>query len=296
MTYAEIEAFLEIIQAGSMSKAAAKLYITQPALSRRLRQLEDELQYSLFIREKGTRNLKLTPRGEAFMSIAEKWMALWADSRALVGMNERINLSATAGVCNYLLPSTLSNFLQNEPFVDLSLHECSSYISYELMEKKQSDFAFVAEPRYSNNVETIPVLSEKMVLVCAAGGGYAESIHPSQLDPRREIHVSWNAETNLWHNFWFGSARPHVVLNVMTLLEYLLLQEKNWAIVPASCANYVTGNTNLEIHTVAEPPQDRVIYLLKCGEHKAPLIKKFMAVFHEQIEGRPGLTLLMNAG
>ena len=43
MTFLEIEAFLKIAQCGSFSAAAEKLYITQPALGRRIRALEEEL-------------------------------------------------------------------------------------------------------------------------------------------------------------------------------------------------------------------------------------------------------------
>ena len=60
MTFLEIEAFLKIAQCGSFSAAAEKLYITQPALGRRIRALEEELGYSLFIRNKGVRHVELT--------------------------------------------------------------------------------------------------------------------------------------------------------------------------------------------------------------------------------------------
>ena len=45
MTFLEIEAFLNIVQYGSFSAAAEKLYVTQPALGRRIRALEEELGY-----------------------------------------------------------------------------------------------------------------------------------------------------------------------------------------------------------------------------------------------------------
>ena len=67
MTFLEIEAFLKIAQCGSFSAAAEKLYITQPALGRRIRALEEELGYSLFIRNKGVRHVELTRQGRAFV-------------------------------------------------------------------------------------------------------------------------------------------------------------------------------------------------------------------------------------
>lgn len=52
MTELEIDAFLNIVKYGSITKAAEILYISQPALSRRIKSLESELQYKLFIRQK----------------------------------------------------------------------------------------------------------------------------------------------------------------------------------------------------------------------------------------------------
>ena len=67
MTEREIEAFLTIVRTGSISAAAEVLYVTQPALSRRIRALEQELGYQLFIRKKGLRNVGLTAEVKAFI-------------------------------------------------------------------------------------------------------------------------------------------------------------------------------------------------------------------------------------
>ena len=63
MTHLEIEAFFEILKAGSISCAAQNLYVTQPALSRRIKVLEAELGYPLFERNRGKRNIVLTKQG-----------------------------------------------------------------------------------------------------------------------------------------------------------------------------------------------------------------------------------------
>ncbi len=77
MTQQEIEAFLETVKQGSISAAAEKFYITQPALSRRISILEEELGYVLFHRRKGSRNVELTEEGKAFLPIARKTLQLW---------------------------------------------------------------------------------------------------------------------------------------------------------------------------------------------------------------------------
>ena len=83
MTEREIDAFLTIVRTGSISAAVQKLYVTQPALSRRIRALEQELGYGLMIRRKGVRNIELTAEGKAFIPLAEKWKSVWNESRDL---------------------------------------------------------------------------------------------------------------------------------------------------------------------------------------------------------------------
>ncbi|MFR8164760.1 MAG: LysR family transcriptional regulator [Enterocloster sp.] len=81
MTFLEIEAFLKITETGSFSAAAEALYVTQPALGRRIRAMEEELGYPLFVRGKGLRKVELTRQGHAFIGIAHRWQALWNETR-----------------------------------------------------------------------------------------------------------------------------------------------------------------------------------------------------------------------
>ena len=80
MTFLEIEAFLKITETGSFSAAADALYVTQPALGRRIRAMEEELGYPLFVRGKGLRKVELTRQGHAFIGIAHRWQALWNET------------------------------------------------------------------------------------------------------------------------------------------------------------------------------------------------------------------------
>ena len=57
MTKLEVEAFLMIVKTGSISAAAQSLFVTQPALTRRVQALEEEIGYKLFERRRGIRNI-----------------------------------------------------------------------------------------------------------------------------------------------------------------------------------------------------------------------------------------------
>ena len=83
MTYQEIEVFLAVIKMGSVSGAAQALYITQPAVSRHIRSLEQELGCSLLERGRGKRQIQLTAQGRDFVDIAKKWILLWQEAQEL---------------------------------------------------------------------------------------------------------------------------------------------------------------------------------------------------------------------
>ena len=63
MNLAEIETFLTIVNTKSITKTADLLFLSQPTVSHRLTSLENELGFSLVIRNKGHKQVELTPKG-----------------------------------------------------------------------------------------------------------------------------------------------------------------------------------------------------------------------------------------
>ena len=70
MSLAQIETFVAVAETGNVSRASARLHVAQPALSRQIRSLEDELGAALFART--ARGMKLLPSGELFLAHARR--------------------------------------------------------------------------------------------------------------------------------------------------------------------------------------------------------------------------------
>ena len=83
-----------------------------------------------------------------------------------------------------------------------------------------ADIALISDHMYHPQVETVPAFCSAMVLLTAPGQPWPETVHPSQLDPAKELRLPWNPEYDLWHPFWFSAAAvPWAVLDQMSLLE-----------------------------------------------------------------------------
>lgn len=73
MSFAQIETFVTVAETRSVSRASARLRVAQPALSRQIRSLEDELGTALF--ERTPRGMSLLPQGEIFLEHAKRILA-----------------------------------------------------------------------------------------------------------------------------------------------------------------------------------------------------------------------------
>ena len=99
MTTEEIEAFLAICEAKSISKAAEKLYISQPSLSTKLKTLEQETGCTLLARGKGQRELSLTEAGRRFYDLAVQYREIIRQMRE-VGGQTALEKPRSALICS----------------------------------------------------------------------------------------------------------------------------------------------------------------------------------------------------
>lgn len=105
MTQQGIEVFLAVARLGGISAAAQALYITQPAVSRHLKSLEDALGFSLVVRGRGQRRVELTDQGRDFIQVAEKWRLLWQETREVAGQDraQTLRVASVGSLVSYLL-------------------------------------------------------------------------------------------------------------------------------------------------------------------------------------------------
>lgn len=270
MKQIDIETFLTLNRAGSLTKAAEILYVSQPTVSHRLKDLEEELGIQLLMRGKGQRRIELTQKGEEFVSIAERWLTLMSETTTLRNQEDEIYLRI--GCPNTLNSTVMLPFyrgVMNDPELNLKLKISThySYNLYDLIEQHAIDIGFVFHLLHFKNIIVEPVLKERMVLVQEAENALKKDIiYLNELDPKDEIAFYWESNYQIWHDQVINKGkRNSIEVDIFQLLSYFLEEPGKWAIVPVSVAKYLKQIQNITIHEIADKrkPPERVTYMVK---------------------------------
>ena len=148
--------FYTVAQEKNISRAAASLYISQPAISKSIRKLEDSLGATLFSRS--SRGVQLTAEGKLlFQYVSSAFDTLKTGEEQLHQMTElgighlRIGVSTT--LCKYMLLPYLQKFIELYPNIRISIKCQSSNHTLQLLNERHIDIGFfVATKSYINNL------------------------------------------------------------------------------------------------------------------------------------------------
>lgn len=285
MNMEDIKAFLAVVANQSLTKAADSLHLSQSSISHRLKNLERELDLLLVERGKGIKNVTLTPAGEDFVTLAEKWVQLLQETQSLK-LREKMSLTVGAvdSVNTYLLPDLYQRIICERPQMRLHIYTQNSAELYDLMEQRTIDVGFVLNERIVKNIEVTPFFSEPMVVIRLAAPEHASMpvVSPQQLDPRDELYHEWMFPAyQIWHNKWWDPFQSsHIQVSNGPMVLPLLRTPKQWAIVPLSIAMSKAATKEYVLQRLSDPPPNRTCFKLTHKFAKSRT-KEAIAVFDE---------------
>ena len=150
MNYKDIEVFLELVRCRNITKAAENLYLSQSAVSNRLKSLEDELGVQLFLRAKGHRIVELTRQGGEFIPVAERWKALYEETELIRSSAlSVVRIATNESTFDRIVTPMLQGYIRRNPDKKVCVKICDSRETYDLVSKDLVDFGFAA---YSSNL------------------------------------------------------------------------------------------------------------------------------------------------
>jgi LysR family transcriptional regulator, transcriptional activator of the cysJI operon len=162
----------------SFTKAAAQLYITQPAVTKNIHEIELELDIRLF--ERKGNQIRLTPAGLILLSHTEKILQIYQDiefdfSVLKQKFSGQLNLGASTTIAQYVLPAVLAKFYQQFPQTKLSLlNDNTANIEAALLNHK-IELGIVEGRTKSRTLKYQPFLKDELVAVVHSKSKLAKS-------------------------------------------------------------------------------------------------------------------------
>lgn len=178
-TLKQLQTFIEVAKEKSVSKAAVRLFVTQPAVSMQMRQLEDA--FGLRLIEPEGRNIRLTGAGQDFLTHAVAAMGQLKDLEASMAEHAgsrkgRIDLAIVSTV-KYFVPMLLVRFSKLLPGIEVTLKIDNRENILAMLARNEVDLVIMGRPRGALDCESTPFATNPLGLVCAPG-------HPLSLRKR----------------------------------------------------------------------------------------------------------------
>lgn len=159
MNIRQLEIFKKVCEVGSMSEAAKQLYISQPAISKVIVELEDELGYLLF--DRFHKKIYLNPQGKKFL---DKVDSVLKSFERLKEKDEcpHLDIGSCITIANFWLPDLLVN-LKKALVVDVNVRVDSAANILERLANHQLDLALIEGNKFVDDVKMIPFSEYEIV-------------------------------------------------------------------------------------------------------------------------------------
>ena len=198
MDLGQLETFVVVAREKSFSRAAERLFRTQPAISLALKRLEEELGETLV--DRTTKGGTLTDAGATLLPLAQRMLDLRREITetfgSLKGLQQgRIHIGANESVSEYLLPRALLAYQKAHPAIRIqAFQQSSERIPTEVLERRL-DVGFVSYDPLHPELQSDVILRDHMVLVVPPGHRFAKRKQIGIEDLGDETFVAHNALT-----------------------------------------------------------------------------------------------------
>jgi len=207
-----LRTFLAVRKHLNYTRAAAEVFLTQPAVSRQVRQLEEELGVRLF--ERIGKSLHLTDAGQTLAGEAEKLLGAMERTAEAVRSHRsaergsvRVGASTTPGF--YLLPDLLGRFHRRFPKVALHYTVENSLRIEQMIVRNELDLGFVGAHLSSEDLVLKPLLEDEIVCFAAPSHPLAKVRHiaPDSLEEELWIIREKGSATRRLFEDWLSSRK-----------------------------------------------------------------------------------------
>ncbi|MBB6036945.1 LysR family transcriptional regulator [Phytomonospora endophytica] len=297
--------FVTLAEELHFSRAAARLFLTQQALSKQIRELEDEVGVRLV--ERTTRTVALTEAGTVFVASARRALdvieaGVEAARRAHDGDIGTLRLGFCIGAALELTTPILAEFGRRHPRVRVELREAGFDDPSAGLADDRADVALIRLPVGAPGIESEPLFTEPLVAAVPAGHPFAarESVTAAEL--AAEPLVVGRSPDPVWTGFWTLDAHrdpslPHRVLHSSSQSEELEMVAAGLAVAVtvAGLRRYAAGRGGLHYVPVAGIPGSTLAVAWRRGR-RTPAVAHFAEVAREVREAETAVVRVIEGG
>ena len=294
-----------IYQEHSFSKAAQKLFVSQPWLSSVVKKVEQEIKTPLF--DRSTNPISLTPAGEYYIQQVEKVMAIEEDMRAhfasLSQPGTQLHIGSSMFFCTYVLPRLFQEFRAQNPQITLTLTEGGAAAMSERLLERKLDFFLEAEPLQDAKIQSVAWSTEEIVLAvparfpinrelaeyCYSFDELLKRDEPGCKKPPVPLQAFqdepflllqkgndiYERSMELCRNAGFAP-KTSVFLTQMMTAYYLVCEGQGVSFLRSTIPEYVTPTDSVVFYQLDDPIALRPIYLSYLKRHTSPVQQKLI--------------------
>jgi DNA-binding transcriptional LysR family regulator len=300
--------FVAVAEAENVSRAALKLHVSQPALSRQIRDLEDDLGFPLL--ERSAKSVRLTEAGRTFLTEARAVLqraeeAVKAAKAVATGADGEVHVGYAPSITARILPATLRAFQAELPNVHVKLHDLSTEEMFAGLREGKLQLAFAPQPasRTLRGLNFEELIQDPICLALSPKHRLARHRTVSVADFVREPIIAYSrkdypeAHELLDRIFAPAKARPHIVEEHDSVSGLIAAVESGAGSAIVSETLTCTAGVRLKLIPILPPPAPLVIgivyerkelnaageHFLKCAKESAKELRVLSTNRHRPV-------------
>jgi DNA-binding transcriptional LysR family regulator len=246
MEMAQLEFFLRVVEEKSFSKAADRVYRTQPAVSIAIRRLEEEVGAPLL--DRSQKSPALTEAGEVVFEYAQRIIGLRDKARLAVAelrelQKGRVRIGANESTSLYLLPELTLQFRAQHPQVKVEIQRQQSDLLPRAVLDRRVDFALMAYEPTDRDLESFPVHKDQLALIMSVNHRLVRRKSVKVKELGKESFLAHNitsaSRTMVVETFEAHNTPLNITLELATIetIKRFVRRDLGLAIVPRMCVN-----------------------------------------------------------
>lgn len=295
MDLQKLRVFAAVAREGNVTRAAQKLSLSQPALSKQLSELEDSLSTILF--DRLPRGVRLTVAGEVLLRHAERIFAAESAAEAelleLLGLRTgRLSVGASTTIGSYLIPQVFGAFSEAHPQVKLELEIANTSVIQAMVADGRIDLGLTEGAVPGEQFECEVVHYDEMVAFARKGHPLLEKKKVVAADLTRTSFISRERGSGTRDVIEAALAERNVSVDpVMSLgsneaIKNAVAAGLGLAILSRLTLDQELSSGRLELIDVRDLSIRRALYMVRLrGKHESPAVQAFVGLLRKALNG-----------